>query len=300
MAENVGFIGLGIMGKPMARHLLDAGYALTVYNRSRGPVDELAAEGATAAASPREVAERAEIVITMLPDSPDVQAVVTGEDGVLRGARQGGLIIDMSTISPIVARELAARASEQGVGMLDAPVSGGDVGARNATLSIMAGGSAEDYARAEPLFRTMGKTITHVGPAGSGQVVKACNQVVVALVLEAVSEALVLGSKAGVDPATIIQVLSGGMAATRVMEMRGPNFLEHNFTPGFKVNLHHKDLGIALATAREYGVSLPLTGIVEQMLQALRTRGMGDQDHSALLTLTEEWAQHQIGQNRPA
>jgi 2-hydroxy-3-oxopropionate reductase len=300
MAGNVGFIGLGIMGKPMARHLLDAGYALTVYSRSRGPVDELAAEGATAAASPREVTERTEIVITMLPDSPDVQAVITGEDGVLRGAREGGLIIDMSTISPIVARELAERASELGVGMLDAPVSGGDVGARNATLSIMVGGSAEDFARAEPLFGTMGKTITHVGPAASGQVVKACNQVVVALVLEAVSEALVLGSKAGVDPATIIQVLSGGMAATRVMEMRGPNFLEHNFTPGFKVDLHHKDLGIALSTAREYGVSLPLTGIVEQMLQALRTRGMGDQDHSALLTLTEEWAQHQIGQNHPA
>ncbi len=300
MAENVGFIGLGIMGKPMARHLLDAGYALTVYSRSRGPVDELAADGATAAASPRAVAERTEIVITMLPDSPDVQAVVTGEDGVLRGARQGGLIIDMSTISPIVARELAAQARAQGIGMLDAPVSGGDVGARNATLSIMVGGSAEDFARAEPLFRAMGKTITHVGPAGSGQVVKACNQVVVALVLEAVSEALVLGSKAGVDPATIIQVLSGGMAATRVMEMRGQNFLEHNFTPGFKVNLHHKDLGIALSAAREYGVSLPLTGIVEQMLQALRTRGMGDQDHSALLTLTEEWAQHQIGQNSPA
>ena len=299
MAGNVGFIGLGIMGKPMARHLLDAGYALTVYSRSRGPVDELAAEGATAAASPREVAERTEIVITMLPDSPDVQAVITGEDGVLRGAREGGLIIDMSTISPIVARDLAERASELGVGMLDAPVSGGDVGARGATLSIMVGGSAEDFARAEPLFGTMGKTITHVGPAGSGQVVKACNQVVVALVLEAVSEALVLGSKAGVDPATIIQVLSGGMAATRVMEMRGPNFLEHNFTPGFKVDLHHKDLGIALSTAREYGVSLPLTGIVEQMLQALRTRGMGDQDHSALLTLTEEWAQHQIGQNHP-
>ena len=300
MAGNVGFIGLGIMGKPMARHLLDAGYALTVYSRSRGPVDELAAEGATAAASPREVAERTEIVITMLPDSPDVQEVITGEDGVLRGARVGGLVIDMSTISPIVARDLAERASELGVGMLDAPVSGGDVGARGATLSIMVGGSAEDFARAEPLFGTMGKTITHVGPAGSGQVVKACNQVVVALVLEAVSEALVLGSKAGVNPATIIQVLSGGMAATRVMEMRGPNFLEHNFTPGFKVDLHHKDLGIALSTAREYGVSLPLTGIVEQMLQALRTRGMGDQDHSALLTLTEEWAQHQIGQNNPS
>ncbi|MDQ3328043.1 MAG: 2-hydroxy-3-oxopropionate reductase [Chloroflexota bacterium] len=300
MAERIGFIGLGIMGKPMAHHLMDAGYALTVYSRSRGPVDEIVAEGATAAASPSELAERSAIVITMLPDSPDVQAVVAGEDGVLSGAREGALIIDMSTISPITARDLAAQAREQGVGMLDSPVSGGDVGARNATLSIMVGGSAEDFARAEPLFGAMGKTITHVGPAGAGQVVKACNQVVVALVLEAVSEALVLGSKAGVDPATIIQVLSGGMAATRVMEMRGANFLEHNFAPGFKVDLHHKDLGIALATAREYGVSLPLTGIVEQMLQALRTRGMGGSDHSALLTLTEEWAQHRIGQQGPA
>ena len=300
MAESVGFIGLGIMGKPMARHLMDTGYALIVHSRSRGPVDELVAAGATAAASPREVAERAAIVITMLPDSPDVQAVVAGEDGVLRGAREGSLLIDMSTISPITARDLAAQARDQGVGMLDAPVSGGDVGAENATLSIMVGGAAEDFARAKPLFAAMGKTITHVGPAGAGQVVKACNQVVVALVLEAVSEALVLGSKAGVDPATIIQVLSGGMAATRVMEMRGTNFLEHNFAPGFKVDLHHKDLGIALATAREYGVSLPLTGIVEQMLQALRTRGMGGSDHSALLILTEEWAQHQIGQQDPA
>ncbi|MBA2364359.1 MAG: NAD-binding protein, partial [Chloroflexia bacterium] len=217
MAERIGFIGLGIMGKPMAHHLMDAGYALTVYSRSRGPVDEIVAEGATAAASPSELAERSAIVITMLPDSPDVQAVVAGEDGVLSDAREGALIIDMSTISPITARDLAAQARQQGVGMLDAPVSGGDVGARNATLSIMVGGSAEDFARAEPLFGAMGKTITHVGPAGAGQVVKACNQVVVALVLEAVSEALVLGSKAGVDPATIIQVLSGGMAATRVM-----------------------------------------------------------------------------------
>ncbi len=295
MAERIGWIGLGIMGKPMAANLLRAGYELTVHSRSRGPVEELTQAGARAADSPREVADGSEVIITMLPDSPDVSQVVAGENGVLEGARSGSLLIDMSTISPVIARELAEAARGQGVGMLDAPVSGGDVGARQATLSIMAGGSAEDFARAEPIFKVLGKTITHVGSSGAGQVVKACNQIVVALTIEAVSEALVLGSKAGVDPEVIIKVLSGGMASNRVMEMRGRNFLEHDFTPGFKVDLHHKDLGIALAAGGEYGVSLPVTAIVGQMLHALRTRGMGAQDHSALLTLIEDWAQHTVG-----
>jgi 2-hydroxy-3-oxopropionate reductase len=204
-------------------------------------------------------------------------------------------VIDMSTISPVVTRALAARAGERQVGYVDAPVSGGDVGAREGTLSIMAGGSEEDFGRARPLFEALGKTVVHVGPVGAGQVVKACNQVVVALTIEAVAEALVLGSKAGVDPATIIQVLSGGLAANRVMEVRGRNFLEHDFEPGFRVDLHHKDLGIALSTAREYGVALPATAAVSEMLQALRTRGMGERDHSALLTLIEDLAQHTIG-----
>ncbi len=295
MAERIGWIGLGIMGKPMAANLLRAGYELTVHSRSRGPVEELTQMGARAADSPREVADGSEVIITMLPDSPDVSQVVAGENGVLDGARSGSMVIDMSTISPVVARELAEAARSRGVGMLDAPVSGGDVGARQATLSIMAGGSAEDFARAEPIFKVLGKTITHVGSSGAGQVVKACNQIVVALTIEAVSEALVLGSKAGVDPEVIIKVLSGGMASNRVMEMRGRNFLEHDFTPGFKVDLHHKDLGIALAAGGEYGVSLPVTAIVGQMLHALRTRGMGAQDHSALLTLIEDWAQHTVG-----
>jgi 2-hydroxy-3-oxopropionate reductase len=259
-------------------------------------VDEFANEtGATAAASPREVAEQADTTILMLPDSPQVREVLDGDDGLLAGANDGALVVDMSTISPVVTREIAVEAAAKGVAWVDAPVSGGDVGAQNATLSIMAGGSEEDFARAKPLFEALGKTIVHVGPVGAGQVVKACNQVVVALTIEAVSEALVLGSKAGVDPATIIEVLSGGLAANKVMELRGRNFLEHDFTPGFRIDLHHKDLGIALQTAREYGVALPSTAAVEQMLQALRSNGRGERDHSALLTHIEDLAQHTIG-----
>jgi 2-hydroxy-3-oxopropionate reductase len=290
MPELIGFIGLGVMGKPMARNLIAAGYDLTAYSRTRASIDEV--EGAKAAGSAREVAEQSDVIVTMLPDSPQVEEVVTE---LLPGASDGDLLVDMSTISPVVTRELAAQAAERGIGYVDAPVSGGDVGAREATLSIMAGGSDEDFERAKPIFEALGKTITHVGPVGAGQVVKACNQVVVALTIEAVSEALVLGSKAGVDPATIIRVLSGGLAANRVMDMRGRNFLEHDFDPGFRIDLHHKDINIALATAREYGVAVPATAAVGEMLQALRTRGQGDRDHSAILTLIEDLAQHTIG-----
>ncbi len=298
MATTIGFIGLGIMGKPMARNLMKAGYKLVVYNRSQAPVKELAADGATGADSPKAAAEQSDVVITMLPDSPQVQEVMTGENGVLAGAKAGTLVIDMSTISPVVTQEMARAAQARGVRMLDAPVSGGDVGAQQGTLSIMVGGSAEDFEQARPIFEVLGKTIVHVGGTGAGQVVKACNQIVVALTIEAVSEALVLGSKAGVDPAVILKVLSGGLAANRVMEVRGPNFLKHNFQPGFKIALHHKDLGIALSAGREYGVALPVTAIVDQMLQALKQRGQGDQDHSAILTLIEDLAQHQIGESR--
>ena len=298
MPETIGFIGLGIMGKPMAYNLMKAGYELVISNRNPVPANELAAEGATTVGSPQAVAEQSDVVITMLPDSPHVRAVVTGENGVLAGAKAGTLVIDMSTISPVVTQEVAQAAHVRSVRILDAPVSGGDVGAQQGTLSIMVGGSAEDFAQAKPIFEVLGKTIVHVGGIGAGQVVKACNQIVVALTIEAVSEALVLGSKAGVDPAVILQVLSGGLAANRVMEVRGPNFLKHDFRPGFKIALHHKDLGIALAAGREYGVALPVTAIVDQMLQALKLRGQGDQDHSALLTLIEDWAQHRIGEPR--
>ncbi len=298
MSTRIGFIGLGIMGKPMAHKLMKAGHKLVVYNRSQAPVKELAADGATGADSPKAVASQSEVVITMLPDSPQVQEVMTGKEGVLAGAKAGTLVIDMSTISPVVTQEVAKVAQAQGVRMLDAPVSGGDVGARQGTLSIMVGGSAEDFEQARPIFEVLGKTVVHVGGTGAGQVVKACNQIVVALTIEAVSEALVLGSKAGVDPSVILKVLSGGLAANRVMEVRGPNFLQHNFQPGFKIALHHKDLGIALAAGREYGVPLPVTALVDQMLQALKLRGQGDQDHSAILTLIEDLAQHRIGESR--
>jgi 2-hydroxy-3-oxopropionate reductase len=288
----------------MAHNLLSAGYPLVVYNRSRPAMDELAAAGAETAADPREVAERSDVVITMLPDSPDVQSVVAGPNGdgggdcVLAGARPGMLLIDMSTISPVVARSLAQAAHERGAGMLDAPVSGGDVGARQATLSIMVGGARDDFERALPIFQALGKTITRVGASGAGQVVKACNQIVVALSIEAVSEALVLGSKAGVDPAVILQVLSGGLAANKVMEVRGRNFLEHDFTPGFKIALHDKDLGIALSAGHEYGVPLPVTALIKQMLVELLVCGKGEQDHSAILTLIEDGARHQIGASK--
>jgi 2-hydroxy-3-oxopropionate reductase len=294
MAETIGFVGLGIMGKPMARNLVAAGHALVVHDHKQSAMEELEREGAQSAPDPRAVAERSHVVITMLPDSPQVAEVVNGEQGILRAARAGSLIIDMSTISPTVTEELAAAAREQGVGYVDAPVSGGDVGAQQGTLSIMAGGSEQDFARAKPLFDALGKTVVHVGDVGAGQVVKACNQVVVALTIEAVSEALVLGSKAGVDPARILDVLSGGLAANKVMEVRRRNFLDHDFTPGFRIDLHHKDLGIALAAGRQYGVALPVTALVDQMLLALRVGGSGAEDHSALLRVIEDWAKHEI------
>jgi 2-hydroxy-3-oxopropionate reductase len=297
MADAVGFIGLGIMGRPMAKNLMDAGYELVVHNRSPEKAEELAEEGnATAAGSPRDVADACDIVITMLPDSPDVEAVVAGEEGVLEGFRDGALLVDMSTISPVVTEELSEKVRNQGASMLDAPVSGGDVGAIEGALSIMVGGSEEDFERARPLFDVMGKVATHVGPSGAGQVVKACNQIVVALTIEAVSEALVLGSKGGVAPEKLVEALSGGLAGSAVMEAKKEKFFSHDFEPGFRIELHHKDLGIALAAGREYGVALPVTAIVDQMLEASKAKGRGDRDHSALLTLLEEAAQHKIGE----
>ena len=292
--DKVGFIGLGIMGKPMARNLMKAGHELVVHDVSREPVDELAGEGAQAADGPPAVSEQSDIVITMLPDSPEVKEVFEGDDGLLAAADEGDLLIDMSTISPLVTRELARAAGEKGVRLLDAPVSGGEPKAVSGELSIMVGGAEEDFARAEPLFGPMG-TAVHVGGAGSGQIVKACNQIIVGIVLEGVSEALVLGSKAGVDPAKIIEAVSGGLAGTAVMEQKRSNFLEHDFEPGFRIELHHKDLGIALATAREAGVSLPVTAIVDQMLQSLQVKGRGDLDHSAVLSAIEDASEFKIG-----
>ncbi len=295
MAEKVGFIGLGIMGKPMAKNLMKAGYELVLYNRTLEKAEELAEDGAEVAVDPREVAENSDIIVTMLPDSPDVRNVVVGENGVLEGIKNGSLLVDMSTISPVVTEELATKVKERGASMLDAPVSGGDVGAEEGTLSIMAGGSEEDFERAKPLFDAMGQTVTYVGPTGAGQVTKAANQVVVALTIEAVSEALVLGSKGGVAPEKVLDVLSGGLAGNKVMEVKREKFLSHTFDPGFRSELHHKDLGIALAAGREYGVVLPVTAIVDQMLLVMKKKGWGGEDHSALLRVIEDLSQHEIG-----
>jgi 2-hydroxy-3-oxopropionate reductase len=295
MAEKIGFIGVGIMGGPMVRNLMKAGYAVTVFDVVPAAVEAVKKEGAGVAASAREVAQGNPVVITMLPDSPDVEAAVLGPDGVLAGAKPGTLLIDMSTISPVVSRKVAAEGTKRQVRVLDAPVSGGDKGAIAGTLSIMVGGDASDFEAARKIFEAVGKTITHCGPHGAGQVVKACNQIVVAVTIEAVSEALVLGSKAGVKPETILKVLGGGLAGNKVMEVRGPNFLNHDFTPGFKIKLHRKDLAIVLSAAHEYGVALPVTALVDQMLTSLVTEGQGEKDHSALLTHIEKLSGHVIG-----
>ncbi len=295
--NRIGFVGLGIMGKPMARNLARAGYDLVIHNRSRDDVDALLADGAafSAAGSPREVAERAAVVITMLPDSPEVREVVFGDDGLLGAMGAGSLLIDMSTIAPATSIEVHDALAKHGAGALDAPVSGGDKGAIAGTLSIMVGGSDADVARAMPLFEAMGKTIVHVGGPGAGQIVKACNQVVVAINYAAVSEALVLAAKSGVDPAKVVEVLSGGLAASRVMDMRGKSMIDHQFAPGFRVDLHRKDLGIARAPGTEPGAPLRVAGLVGQLYEALAASGGGDLDHSALLTIFESLAGTRVG-----
>ena len=276
------------MGLPMSRNLAHAGFELTVFNRTRSKVEELAEESsAEVAYSLEDLAQRSDVVITMLPGPPEIAAVVAGDDGLLDSMGQGTLLVDMSTSSPVLARKLAREAARKRIGMLDAPVSGGDVAAKQGTLSIMAGGEKEDFEKARPLFEAMGETIVHVGESGAGQVTKAANQIVVALVLEAVSEALVLGSKGGVEPPKLIEVLSGGLAANRAMEVKRDKLLDHDFEPGGKVEFHHKDLGIALEAGREYGVALPVTALVDQMFGELKARGRGGWDHSSLLTLIE-------------
>lgn len=285
---TIGFIGLGIMGKPMARNLIKAGYPLVVHNRSRGVVEELSKEGAQTATNPQEVAARSEVVITMLPDSPDVELVYAGEQGIFAGAKEGRLLIDMSSISPIVARKLAQQAEKQGCDMLDAPVSGGEAGAIGGALSIMIGGKALAVERAMPIFQVLGKNIVHVGDAGAGQVTKAANQMVVGTTIAIVSEALVLAAKAGVDPAKVRQALLGGFAQSKILEAHGQKMLERNFKPGFRIRLHEKDMKIALGTGAEYGVPLMVTSEVAQMMTAMRSMGNGDLDHSALVTFIEQ------------
>jgi len=290
----IGFIGLGIMGKPMARNLLKAGHSLIVHNRSRAAVDELAKEGAAPAADSQEVAARSEVVVTMLPDSPDVELVYTGAEGVFSGVKAGTLLIDMSSISPVVARRLAAEAEKRGCDMLDAPVSGGEAGAVGATLSIMIGGKNAAVEKSMQLFQALGKNIVHVGEAGAGQVTKAANQMVVGTTIAIVGEALVLAKKAGVDPAKVRQALLGGFAQSKILEAHGQKMLDRNFKPGFRIRLHEKDMKIAVATGSEYGVPLMVTGVVGQMMTAMKGMGDGDLDHAALVRLVETLAQQEL------
>lgn len=293
---TVGFIGLGIMGRPMARNLLNAGFPLLAYDLVPQAVEALVALGAQAAASPKALTEQVDVVLLCLPDSPDVQAAMSGPDGVFAGVRPGQIILDMSTISPVVARSLAAEAANLGVTMLDAPVSGGEIGAAEGTLSIMVGGDAQTLEQVMPLLQTMGKRILLMGKAGAGQVTKACNQLVIAVAMQGVAEALVLAAKAGVDPALVRQALLGGAAASRVLELHGERFLTHNFKPGFRTQLHYKDLTIGLETGRTYNAPLPATALVHQFFNSLIARGKADLDHSQLITLLEELAQTTVGQ----
>jgi 2-hydroxy-3-oxopropionate reductase len=295
---RIGFIGLGIMGKPMARNLLAAGYAVRVLDHKDAAMAELVADGATRGASPRDVAAATDVLITMLPDSPQVREVYLAPDGALEAVRDGWLAMDMSSIAPTTARELAERVAAGGGRMLDAPVSGGDKGAIAGTLSIMVGGDEASVERARSILEVLGSTIVHVGPAGAGQVVKVCNQVVVGVVIEAVAEALLLGAKAGVDPGRISDVLQGGLAATKVLEMRREKFLSGEFEPGFRIRLHLKDLRNALDLARDSKVALPAAAAVEQLMRGADANGRGDLDHSGLLTVLEDLADFRVASAR--
>lgn len=287
---TIGFIGLGIMGKPMARNLLTAGFDVTVFNQSRGPVDELAALGAKSAATPAEAARAADAVITMLPDSPDVETVVFGEGGVAAALAPGSLFIDMSTIAPSTSRTIASVLCEKGIEALDAPVSGGEKGAIEATLSIMAGGTEAAFLRAQPIFQALGKNIVHIGGPGAGQVAKACNQIVVAVTIEAVAEAMALAEAMDVEPARVRAALLGGFAQSRILDLHGQRMLDRNFTPGFKAKLHLKDLNIAEHAAQQAGIDAPATALLRSRMASLVDAGGADSDHSALLTLAERTA----------
>lgn len=288
--ETIGFIGLGIMGRPMAENLREADYELVVYNRTEEKADEFVEGGGEKASSPREVAEKSDVVITMLPDSPQVEELVLGEDGVAAGVSEGKLYIDMSSIAPATSRQVHEVLAEKGVEAVDAPVSGGQPAAESGELAIMVGGSDDAVERARPILEVMGKAVTHIGPPGAGQVAKAANQVVVALTIQAVSEALTLARKSGVDAAKVREALLGGLAQSKILEMHGERMLEHEFDPGFKLSLHRKDLAIALQAAREEGVPLLATAQAAEVMNALIAAGHGDEDHAVIARFYEELA----------
>lgn len=287
---RVGYIGLGLMGKSMARNILRAGFDLTVHNRSQGAVKELAGEGAHGAVSPREVAERSDVVFTNLPDTPDVEQVVLGERGVVEGGRPGLIVVDNSTIRPEASRRIAEALHERSMTFLDAPVSGGDVGAREGTLTIMVGGEAEALETVRPVLAAMGKTITHVGGSGAGQVAKACNQIMVAAQMTAMGELLLLAQKSGVDPQRVVEAIRGGAAQCWTLDVKPPRLFRGERGPGFKAHMMHKDLVIVLDTARAYGMPLPSTAVHTQLFASMLQLGMADLDNSAVIGVYEQLA----------
>jgi 2-hydroxy-3-oxopropionate reductase len=287
MTTRIGFIGLGIMGKPMAQNLSKAGYPLAVYARRPDMMDPLVSMAATACENPQAVAAQSDIIFTIVSDTPDVEQVILGEQGVIQGAQAGSVVVDMSTISPSATRHMAELLAKKGIQMLDAPVSGGEQGAIDGTLSIMVGGKEETFQKVLPLFEVLGKNIVHIGEHGTGQVTKACNQIVIAQTLVAVSEAFILARVSGADPAKVRAALLGGFAGSRVLETHGKRILEHNFKPGFKARLHQKDLRICMEAAHELGIALPGAALATQTVNALIGEGLGEEDSSALATILE-------------
>jgi len=291
--SNLGFVGLGIMGRPMAGHLLKGGHTVHLFSRSGVPEDPVLA-GGVACASGKEVAQRSEAIFTMVPDGPDVERAVFGPGGIAEGLSPGKMVVDMSSISPIATKEFAKRLAAMGVEMLDAPVSGGQVGAENATLSIMVGGDPKVFERIKPYFELMGKNIVHIGGNGDGQTCKVANQIVVALTIEAVGEALLFASKAGADPVKVRSALLGGFAQSRILELHGERMIQRTFNPGFRIRLHQKDLNLALQAARSMGLSLPNTATAQELFNAVAAQGGIDLDHSALVLALEKLANHTV------
>jgi len=294
MKKKIGFIGLGIMGKPMAKNLLKAEFSIVAYDLNKDAVADLVKAGALAASSSKEAAGRADVIITMLPDSPDVKEVILGKDGVLEGIKPGSIVIDMSSINPLVSQEIEKELRKKGVEMLDAPVSGGETGAIQRTLAIMVGGEEKVFKDCVDIFNAVGKNIVRVGGIGAGGFVKLVNQIIVATNIAAVGEAFTLGAKAGLDPQVIHQAIRGGLAGSQVLETKAPMIFGRNFKPGFKIKLHHKDLQNALSTAKDLGVPLPLSSFVQQIFLSLMTEGRGEDDHSALATFFEKMAKVEI------
>jgi 2-hydroxy-3-oxopropionate reductase len=291
---KIGFVGLGIMGKPMAGHLIKAGHEVSVYDLNSMPVQELSSKGASVCKSNKEVAQKSEIIFIIVQDTPDVEAVLFGKDGLVEGLKPSSIVVDMSSISPIATKEFAKKLADMKVKMLDAPVSGGQVGAENATLSIMAGGETEVFEKIKPYFQLMGKNIVHVGGNGDGQTCKVANQIIVALNIEAVSEALLFASKAGADPVKVRAALMGGFAHSRILELHGEKMLNRTFKPGFRIRLHQKDLNLALQSARSMGVSLPNTATAQELFNAVAAQGGIDLDHSAMVLALENLANHKV------